>query len=221
MNLSTTTINILKNFSSINPSIAVDPGNVLRTISPQKTILATARVEETFETPFAIYDLGQYLNTFSIFPAPEFEYHENHVFIKSEAGSSTGIQYRYANRAMVTLPPTKALELPDPVVTFTLTEGLFKTIMQVASTLQLPNWSVIGDGEKVEMVVNNVKEKDSNVYRQEVAKTEKEFEIIFKCESLRFIPQEYTCVITDKGISHFSSVNNSLEYFIACEARTR
>ena len=46
--LSKTTIEILKNFSTINTSIVIKEGNVLRTISNEENILATAKVEETF-----------------------------------------------------------------------------------------------------------------------------------------------------------------------------
>ena len=40
MKISEKTFDVLKNFSTINPSIAVKAGNVLRTVSEQKNILA-------------------------------------------------------------------------------------------------------------------------------------------------------------------------------------
>ena len=45
MKISTNTVNVLKNFAKINPSIVVQEGNVLKTISPSKTIMARANVE--------------------------------------------------------------------------------------------------------------------------------------------------------------------------------
>ena len=46
MKITTNTLNILKNFSKINPSILIQEGNTLRTISPNKTIMAKANVDK-------------------------------------------------------------------------------------------------------------------------------------------------------------------------------
>ena len=59
--LSKTTLAILKNFATINTSIVVKTGNVLKTISNAENILASAKVEETFPIDFAIYDLNQFI----------------------------------------------------------------------------------------------------------------------------------------------------------------
>ena len=39
MKLSESTVEVLKNFSTINPSLVFKEGNILRTVSPQKNIL--------------------------------------------------------------------------------------------------------------------------------------------------------------------------------------
>ncbi len=64
---------VLKRFSGINQSIWVDEGNVLRTISPAKTILAKATVNEQFTIPFGIYDLNQFLGCLSLVDNAEIE----------------------------------------------------------------------------------------------------------------------------------------------------
>ena len=61
MNISDNTLSVLKNFSSINQNLAVKSGNKIRTISPQKTVMAVAQVEDKFDSPFAVYDLNQFL----------------------------------------------------------------------------------------------------------------------------------------------------------------
>ena len=44
MKFSNDTLNVLKNFSSINPSVLFKPGQTVRTISPQKTVMAAATI---------------------------------------------------------------------------------------------------------------------------------------------------------------------------------
>ena len=54
MKLSDRTINLLRNFSTINQSILFKKGTKLRTISVMKNILAEANVDEDFPHDFAI-----------------------------------------------------------------------------------------------------------------------------------------------------------------------
>ena len=50
LKLSQRTIQIFKNFSSINPSVHIKPGKTIATISSSKSIMAKAVIEEEFET---------------------------------------------------------------------------------------------------------------------------------------------------------------------------
>ena len=42
MQLSTDTVEVLKNFSTINPNLVIEPGQKLHTISESKTVMAKA-----------------------------------------------------------------------------------------------------------------------------------------------------------------------------------
>ena len=48
MKLSTNTIQVLKNFASINQNLVINEGNEIKTMSAMKNIVAKATVEETF-----------------------------------------------------------------------------------------------------------------------------------------------------------------------------
>jgi hypothetical protein len=91
--------------------------------------------------------------------------------------------------------------------------------MQAASVLQLPNWSVIGAGGDVTLVVGNSKDESSNTFRHVVGSTDLDFELVFKVENLRFMPADYKVKISSKGISHFSTNGGKLQYYIATESR--
>ena len=216
MNISTNTLSVLKSFTSINPSLYVNSGNVIKTISPQKTIIGRAEVDDSFDVPFGIYDLNQFLSTVSIFDSPDFEFSDRSVEIKNGVSSVT---YGYADANMIMQAPEKDLDLPDVVVEFELKDEVFKKTMQAASVLQLPNWSVIGAGGDVTLVVGNSKDESSNTFRHVVGSTDLDFELIFKVENLRFMPADYNVKISSKGISHFSTNGGKLQYYIATESR--
>ena len=84
MKLSETTVNLLKNFSSINQSILFKAGSRLRTISVMKNILVEANITEELPKDFGIYDLNQFLNGLSLHGSPDldFEKADDYVLIK-------------------------------------------------------------------------------------------------------------------------------------------
>ena len=72
--LSSKTLNVLKNFSTINSSIVFRKGSTVRTISNAENILAKFTGEEIFPVDFAIYDLSQFLSGISLFNDPQLEF---------------------------------------------------------------------------------------------------------------------------------------------------
>ena len=216
MNISTNTISVLKNFSSINQSLAVDAGNTIRTISPQKTVMAVAQVDDTFDSSFAIYDLNQFLSAVSLFEKPDYEFEDQSVVV---ANGTSSIRYLFADRNMVTIPPEKAINLPDVQVEFELSADTFKKTMAAASVLQAPHWSVVGNSSEIAIEVGDVKNDTSNKYRAVVGETDQDFDLVFKVDNLKLMENDYTVRVSSKGISHFATEKGALEYFIATESR--
>ena len=60
MKLSESTINVLKNFATINAGMQFKEGSVVRTISKGQNVLGKATVTEAFEKDFVIYDLNRF-----------------------------------------------------------------------------------------------------------------------------------------------------------------
>ena len=216
MNISDNTLSVLKNFSGINQNLAVKSGNKIRTISPQKTVMAVAQVEDKFDSPFAIYDLNQFLSAISLFEKPNFVFEDSNVVV---ANGKSSIRYFYADESMVMSAPERDIELPDTLVEFKLSVNDLKSTMQAASVLQAPNWSVVGNGSIIEIVVGDVKNSTSNNYRVTVGETSEEFEVVFKVDNLKMMQRDYNVAISSKGISHFTTEKGDLQYFVATETK--
>ena len=71
MKLNEQTIAVLKNFSEINQSLEFKTGNLLRTVSPQKNILASAEVPDKFPVEFSVYELNKFLGVHGLMTNPE------------------------------------------------------------------------------------------------------------------------------------------------------
>ena len=216
MKISSETLNILKSYTSINPSIWVQPGTVIKTISPQKTIVATAEVDDVFDSSFGIYDLNQLLSVITLFEDPDFVFDDKSVLIKNKSSS---VEYFYTDKEMITIPPAKDIQLPDKVIDFKLPVDIIKSTMQAANVLQLPEWSVLGQDGNIKILVSDTKNSTGNVYNAVVGKTDENFNIIFKVENLKFMYNDYNVSISSKGISHFMTDDGKIQYWIATESR--
>ena len=90
MQISDDTIEVLKNFGTINPSLSFKAGNTVRTVSEQKNILAQAEIGETLPVNFAIYELNQFLGLASLYDKPDFAFGEKEVIL-SEGNNKSNI----------------------------------------------------------------------------------------------------------------------------------
>ena len=215
MKLSDKTINLLKNFSSINQSILIKHGNKLRTISVMKNILAEAKIDEEFPKDFGIYDLKQFLNGLSLHQDPELDFQEdNYVVIKEGKMRS---KYFFASAEIIVSPPDKPITLPSEDVNFVITAQQLEKLKKAASVYQLPDVSVIGEDGVVKLVARDKKNDTSNNFSIIVGETDKKFNFNFKEENLKIIPGTYEVVVSSKLLSRFTSQNYDLTYYIALE----
>lgn len=216
MKLSNNTLSVLKNFSKINPSILVQEGTVLKTISPSKTIMAKAKVDNEFARRFAIYNLDRFISTVSLFNDPSLNFGEKAVEIFDGNRKS---QYTYADETTITKAPDKEINLPSVDVKFILTHENLKDVEKASGVLSLPEIVILGDGSNVFIQAADTKNPSGDVYSINIGDTNKAFKAIFKAENIKILPGDYEVSISARGISHFSG--KDVEYWIAVESSSQ
>jgi hypothetical protein len=216
MKLSDKTINLLKNFSTINQSILFKQGTKLRTISVMKNILAEATIPEELPKDFGIYDLPQFLNSVVVlYNNPEFDFaNENHVVIKEGRMKS---KYFFADPSVIVTPPDKRLELPTEDVTFEVSTEQLDKLLKAASLYQLSDLAVVGGDGVVKLLVRDKKNDASNDFSIVVGETNDVFSFNFKVENIKILPGNYEVVVSRNLLSRFTSKNQDLTYYIALE----
>ena len=216
MKVSEKTINLLRNYANINQSIEFREGNILKTVSPLNTILASVEVEEKFPRTFPIYELNRFLGTLALFQNPELDFTDNGVIISDDNHKAT---YRYCgSSSMFQTPPEKNITFPDAEVSFELSQDQFKKTVNAANTLGLPEIVVEGNASEIFLVVNDTANVSSDVFSTPVGKTNEIFRMIFKSENLNKIMEgAYNVSLSSKRISHFKREGDSLQYWIALE----
>lgn len=213
MRLSKETINILKNFASINSNIFIQPGNTLKTRSMGSNIFAIAKVQEDFDTEIGIWDLNKFLGVISMFNNPDLEFHDKYVDISNGKSS---VKYFYAQKSVLTIP-TRDIKMPEVLFSFTLEEQDLNEIMKASSILQVSDLSIIAeDGKiliKVDDSTNNTSDSIELVIDEDYSGPD--FRGMIKVSDLKFVPGDYKVDMTNTIIARFTHTSNNLVYYTA------
>ena len=213
--LSKPTLEILKNFCSINKSLVINPGNKLSTLSINKNILVYADVEESFDSQLSIYDLGVFLGGLSLFEQPSIDTTKDNYVTVSDTKGRSKTKFFYADPDIITQPPEKEINLPSEDVKFRLEATSLQQLQRAASVYQLPDLCLFGDGEKMNLCLTDKKNDTSNTYSIEVGTSEDEFCYCFKVENLKLLLGDYNVTLSKSNVALFQG--EGIKYFIALE----
>ena len=109
-----------------------------------------ATVSEEFPKDFGIYDLTQFLNGLSLHQNADLDFtRDEYVVIKEGRMRS---KYFFADPTVIVSPPEKEITLPSEDVEFVLTSQQLEKLKKASSVYQLPDISVVGDGEVIKLV---------------------------------------------------------------------
>ena len=209
------TIEILKNFCSINKSLVIKPGNKLSTLSINKNILVYADVEEQFDSQMSIYDLGVFLGGLSLFEQPSIDTSKDNYVTVSDAAGRSKTRFFYADPDIITQPPDKEISLPSEDVKFRLDANTLAQLQRAASVYQLPDLCVEGSEGVLKLRVTDKNIDTSNIYSVEVGTVDTDFSYSFKVENLKLLPGNYNVTVSAKKVALFQG--EGIKYFIALE----
>jgi gp45 sliding clamp, C terminal len=217
MKLSSETLNVLKNFSTINPGIAFNAGSVLRTISAGKTVLAKATLKEEFPEDFCINDLSQFLSVYSLYKdTVDIDFDDVNIILTA---GKIKTKYRKTAKEMI-ITTDKDITLEDPDVTFRIPEDTFSGALKSANVLQSPNIAFESDGDKIYITSFDAKDDSAHINSIELADGNgKSFKAVFMTENMKMIPGTYDVEIHSKGLAAFKNAFQDIDYWIALEAK--
>ena len=210
--ISKSTIEVLKNFCSINKSIVIKPGNKVATLSINKNILAIADVQEQFDSQISIYDLGVFLGGLSLFDQPKSTLESNYVTVSGERGRSK-TRFFYADPDVIVQPPEKEIDLPSTAVKFFLPHHHCNSCSVLLVSINPDLCLHVDNGTMVLSVTD--RNETSNVYSVEVGESEDEFCYCFKVENLKLLTNDYNVSISNQNVALFKG--DGIKYFIALE----
>lgn len=208
MKISKKTLSILKNFSTINQSIVIKPGNIIETISNVKDMFAKVEVEEVFPVQVSIYDLNEFLGVVSLFDDPDFEFTDNQVMIKE--GNQKQV-YFYADSSVITQSPENGIVLPSVEVTGSLDRDTLVKIAKAASVNASTHITFINGNVKVH---NEAVPNSNSFLIEDVVSTEGDYNLSIGVDKLKMVADDYNIEICSKGLTKFTGAEG-IVYFAA------
>ena len=218
MQLSNRTVDILRNYASINENIVIEAGNVIKTMSPAKNLVSKAVIEETFPQGFGIYDLPEFLSVLTLVDNPLITFSENNCTVSDGSGLSS-VKYFYSDPDMLSAPK-KDITMPECEVKFLLNNDTLNKIKRASSALGHDEISITPSGGSIEISVLDTKDKTGNAFSITVEGDYPEgatFKYVMSVNNLKLIGEDYEVAISSKLISNLKSTSSELEYFIALE----
>lgn len=220
MKLTKPTMNILKNFASINPSIYLRKGNVIATKSIDNNIYAEATIDDVIDADIGVYDVSEFLSIVGLFSADDVEIISNttdmQVKIKDKRSA---VSYTVVDPSVILFPdPAKYAKLPTADIQFELKEADLERLIKAASALGLPMINICNDGDKIVVKANDPKDPSANDYVLELADYDgpNTFNYALKVEALKLIKSDYHVhTFSNKAIKF---EGDAVSYIIAVES---
>jgi hypothetical protein len=213
MQISKETIDVLKNFASINSNILIRKGNTLATISTAKNIFARASVAEDFPVEVPIYDLNSLLALLTLMENQNVEFGDKSLTISKDGGK---FEYFYSSPSVIVSAPDKNIEV-DNHFQFKLTAEDVQMIMKAAAITAAPTISITCKHQQVVLTIGDKKNDTANTYKKTIGTGLDDFDCHVAVENFKIIPDAYTITVSKKKLLHFKHETKGIEYFIAME----
>ena len=240
--LSKSTIDLLRNFSTINKSILIQEGSYIQTMSVNKNIIGMGKIKEFIPNDMAIYDLPLFLGALSLFKKPWLNFpDEKKVIIFDEETKGKTVFY-YSDPEIIVTQPEFNKDLPDQELMFDLPQADTQQLLQAAKVYGVEDLCINGFQGEYSICVRDNKNKTSNVFSLPLKKVNfyqgeqpneggdakpykltperQTFCYCFKVENLKLMDASYHVLISNKNIANFNSLTHSeLNYFVAMEPK--
>lgn len=216
--MNTSTLNILKNFSSINNEMRIDEGSTIAIYNKELSVYAMAELQDDiFPKQFGIYDLGRWLNTLNMFKGREYtiDYQDTHMDISHD---KMRIKYRYSDLSIINQPNNAPKITDEPLFSFDLSADQLQSILKASSILGTT--ILVIDPTKMEQISPNDRgESIDNEYSLELENAEvngdDNVQGIIKIQSLKLLPLDYRVEVYDKLVFFRSKdENTNVSYFV-------
>ncbi|AFX93546.1 DNA polymerase processivity factor [Serratia phage phiMAM1] len=212
--LSERTSVLLANAATISPSIVLQPGKFLRTISDSSSILMIAQIEEEFPHEFPILDISKLLSILKLknFKTCDLDFTTDKVVLKGDKVEAT---FWRSAKELTTLPPD-GLVLENQDYQAEISHDQLSEFIRACSVLGHKIAKLVNSGGKSYLVGTNPEIDNSNDYTLELGETDMgDCSLMVEVGNLKVVEGNYTIkAYAETQVINLVSADASINYYI-------
>jgi len=215
--LSSRTVGILQNFSSISSSIVLQPGKRLCTISESQTLIAMADIEEDFPSEFPILDVSKLLSIMKLksFKECELDFQDKRIILR---GDKAEMQF-WASAKELTTPPPEDLQMPSIEFQAEVQADQLSEFIRVCSVMSHKTAMLVNKAGKTFLIGTTSELENSNDYTLELGETTLgDCEFPMDVSNFKMMESPYiikTC--EEMQVACFESTDGSAKYYVGMQ----
>lgn len=222
INIGKNTLTVLKVAASINPSILVKAGNEIRSLSQSGSVFMEAKIDETFPSEFAIYELNRLLSVLnsSAMTGAELRFEDDKDFMVVAAGNAK-VNYHFSDPSFVKYKDT-TIPVDNVNAEVLLTDTQISEIRKMSGILGHTHIKFKVRAGSIQLVCTNPDMTVANDFSIDLSKNEENFadgEFSIKLENLLLVEGNYKVVIFKGIVSKWIHESGNVDIFIGLEMK--
>jgi len=208
-------INCLKNFSTINTSMILEPDG-FKVINNSKSVIGFCKFETPYEyEPFGIYETSEFLTALGAMDKPQVEVNAKYLNIVD--GDASLKYFTTAKDLLPTVPDVgKKFDALECELEFTITADKLAFLLKMATILKSKYIFFESDKKKIRLTAGDELNSSSNNYEVTIEEGIKSNSLTAPVKvvlaDFKIMPGAYTVKLSTK-ISKWSNTNG-IDYFI-------
>jgi len=207
MKFTKSTIDILKNFATINTSIMLQPGQFVMTKSINGVGYAEANITDTIDAPLGIYDLPSFLSILMQFGE------DSEVTVDPEtqkiviSNKRAKVMCTDADASTI-VSPKKRLQMPVADIIFELSEKDMNDITKIARAAGADMLTITTrDGRLFADAFSSEDQSKQTRYSLDIGAYDgtNTFKFVLNMTNFKMLPGSYKVLISSKGAAKFES----------------
>ncbi len=218
MKLSTATLNVLKNFATINQGLVVNKDAPVYTKTVSNSLLAKCSFEDLKET-FAIYDISGYLQTLSLFDDPDIKFNDNNMTISDGIQS---VKRHYSSIDVIDYPEDDQITTiegmtKDSKVDFVMSGEQLSKILKASAVMKFDTLTLVSTGEINQTIKAKLSDSSNctaDTFELDLGLCETQINVKLFVENIKVLPASYDITVLDNLVM-FNNDALNLTYWLA------
>lgn len=212
MKLSESTLSVLNNLKNLNDSMIFYPGREIKILSTDRSVYATATIEDELPKKFALFSVREFLQVLTVIKDADIDFQDDHMLVSNKQNTAV---VRYATAEITDDVYQKKIALGSPSFEVEIPVDQIKNMFKMAGYLGIHDVTV-ESGESGRLVMHDRKASHNHTFTVELNTPIEVGNANFNISVLSMLDMGYRLAyFPDKNMVRFSGVEFPVNYHVS------